>query len=70
VRLADHFCTLSRQRVERLFQAIFHNPDKDTYRLAREVLEGKHVWLESGILDLRRKRDAVAPHIPEPVRTK
>jgi hypothetical protein len=64
--LANHFCLLSRQRVDRLFQAIFHNRDKETYDLAREVLEGKHRWLESGILDLRRPTEP--RDIPEPLR--
>jgi hypothetical protein len=67
VQLAGHFCLLSRQRVERIFQTIFHNTDRETSRLARDVLEGKHSWLESGILDLRRKTDGVPDRIPEPV---
>ena len=69
VQLADHFCMLSRQRVERWFQTVFHNSDKDTYRLAREVLDGKHLWLESGIMDLRSRIEAVPHPVPEPVRT-
>ena len=68
VLLADHFCRLSRQRVEQLFERIFHNNDQDTSELARQVLEGKHEWLESGIVDLRKKENQVPRVVPEPVR--
>jgi alkylation response protein AidB-like acyl-CoA dehydrogenase len=68
VRLAGHFCRLSRQRVEELFRTIFHNNDNDTYKLAGEVLEGKHTWLESGIVDTASgKGDQVPGIVPEPV---
>ncbi len=69
VRLADHYCRLSRRRIEGLFQTIFHNNDKDTYALAAQVLEGKHRWLESGIVDPRTTRvEGVPMAAPEPVR--
>ena len=67
VRLADHFCVLSRRRIEGIFRTIFHNTDRATYSLAQEVLQGKHTWLESGILDLRQKMEAVPGMVPEPV---
>ncbi len=67
VQLAHHFCLLSRQRVKSYFRAIFHNTDRDTYRLAREVLEGKYCWLESGILDSRQKAETLSP-VLEPSR--
>ena len=68
VRLADHFCRLSRRRVEGLFKTIFHNSDSNTYELAREVLEGKHAWLESGIIDQPGKNSKAPAVVPEPVR--
>lgn len=69
VQLADHFCALSRRRVDRIFETVFHNTDRITYRVAKDVLEGKHGWLESGILDPRRETDTIRGKIPEPVRS-
>jgi len=66
-RLADHFCVLSRKRIEGLFRTVFHNTDRATYRLAQDVLQGKHAWMESGILDLRRKTETGADAVAEPV---
>jgi alkylation response protein AidB-like acyl-CoA dehydrogenase len=50
-RLADLFCRHARRRVRRLFAEVFRNSDAMTYRVAQEVLQGKHVWLEKGIID-------------------
>jgi alkylation response protein AidB-like acyl-CoA dehydrogenase len=68
-KLAGHFCALARKRVDRLFHGIFHNTDRETYALARDVLEGKHGWLESGILDLRGKTQRTPGTVPVPVRS-
>jgi alkylation response protein AidB-like acyl-CoA dehydrogenase len=46
VHLADHFCRLARGRIRASFRAVFHNEDIPTYRLARQVLDGDHAWLE------------------------
>jgi hypothetical protein len=48
--LADVFCRLARQRIEERFDALFGPNDDATYKLAREVLEGRHAWLEQGIV--------------------
>lgn len=74
VQLADHFCRLSRRRVAAGFDAVFHNEDDQTYRIARQVLEGKHLWMEAGIVGLRHALQEVghtAPPSPtrEPVHT-
>jgi alkylation response protein AidB-like acyl-CoA dehydrogenase len=58
VHLADVFSRHSRRRVRHLFQHVFRNDDLATYRLAREVLDGKHVWLEEGIAGWRGDRSA------------
>lgn len=52
VRLADHFCRLARRRVANTFHAIFHNEDHLSYAVAQQVLERKHLWMESGIVGL------------------
>jgi alkylation response protein AidB-like acyl-CoA dehydrogenase len=54
VRLADHFCRLSRRRVKSIFRTMFRNDDDLTRRIARGVLAGEHTWLESGIVGPRR----------------
>ncbi len=53
--LADHFCRLARARVRASFRSVFRNQDTAGYRLALQVLEGKHLWLES-VADLKRTR--------------
>jgi hypothetical protein len=50
VELADSFCRTARRRIENLFRALRANDDVRNYRLARRVLDGEHVWLESGLV--------------------
>jgi len=66
-RLADHFCRLSRHRVQGLFRTIFRNNDKDSCEIARQVLEGKHTWLESGIVQEQGKEHEVSKSVAEQV---
>ena len=49
--LADTFCQQSRLRIQRLLDALWDNTDDADYRLAGRVLDGRHVWLEAGVLD-------------------
>lgn len=49
--LADAFCAQARLRVEALFEALWTNTDDGDTRLARQVLDDRYLWLESGILD-------------------
>ncbi len=46
VELADAFCRLSRRRVEALFGALYGPEDRAMYRVAQQVLDGRHAWLE------------------------
>ncbi|GAA4287286.1 acyl-CoA dehydrogenase family protein [Georgenia daeguensis] len=52
VRLADAACRRSRLTVERLFDALWTNTDAADEVLAKEVLDGEHLWAEAGIIDL------------------
>jgi hypothetical protein len=58
-RLADLFCRISRRRVQRLFDELWDNDDVQRYRAGVDVLDGRHLWLEKGILGLEA---AEAPH--------
>ncbi len=47
--LADVFCRGARGRIAQTFRAFYGPSDVAHYRLAQQVLEGKHAWLEAGI---------------------
>jgi alkylation response protein AidB-like acyl-CoA dehydrogenase len=49
--LADLFCQQARSRADDLFAELFSNEDDANYKLAQDVLKGKHEWLEEGIVD-------------------
>jgi hypothetical protein len=51
--LVDYFCRSARLRIERSFAGLRHNADRQGYRLAQEVLAGKHNWLEEGTVGRR-----------------
>jgi alkylation response protein AidB-like acyl-CoA dehydrogenase len=53
-KLADLFCRIARRRVRTLFDALWDNDDVPLYRAGVEVLDGRHEWLERGILNLDR----------------
>jgi alkylation response protein AidB-like acyl-CoA dehydrogenase len=52
IELADLFCWQARRRITEKFQVLWRNEDRRTYRVAQEVLQGKHRWLEGGIVEL------------------
>jgi len=56
--LADSFCSDSRRRVRRLLQDLWSNEDARKNQLAASVMQGEHVWLEKGRLDLGFGPDA------------
>ena len=49
-QLADYFCRASRLRIEERFRGVRRNADRQGYRLAQQVLAGKHPELEKGIV--------------------
>jgi hypothetical protein len=48
LELVDYFCRSARFRIERNFAGLRHNADRQGYRLAQDVLGGKHDGLEEG----------------------
>ena len=49
--LASVFCSMSRAKVEALFEDIRKNADPEVYAAARDVLDGRYSWLEQGIIE-------------------
>jgi alkylation response protein AidB-like acyl-CoA dehydrogenase len=50
VDLADLFCRLARRRITLAFQRLSSNEDRPSSQVAQEVLDGRMVWLEEGIV--------------------
>jgi hypothetical protein len=49
-RMADLFCRHSRRRVKQLFRDVWGPDDAVTYRVAQEVLQGRHAWMDPELL--------------------
>jgi hypothetical protein len=49
IELADLFCTDAARRVHATFRQVFDNDDVKTYGVAKDVLSGKHTWMEKGM---------------------
>jgi hypothetical protein len=49
--LADAFCGQARLRAKQLFHDLWTNADVTNHRLAEDVLDGRHGWLEAGVSD-------------------
>jgi alkylation response protein AidB-like acyl-CoA dehydrogenase len=49
--LADLFCQQSRRRVDTLVHALWHNDDEENYDAARQILDGRYLWVEEGVID-------------------
>lgn len=52
IQLADYFCKIARQRIERNFNDLSVNEDRYANELAKEVLNDKFLWLEEGVVPL------------------
>ena len=59
--IADLFCRGSRRTIKRLFYDLWHNDDVLKYKVAQRVLEGEHLWLEEGILQMAGPAKALKP---------
>ncbi|MEM6454466.1 MAG: acyl-CoA dehydrogenase family protein [Acidobacteriota bacterium] len=45
--LCELFCRGARRKVKRLFVDLWRNDDNRKYRLGKDVVDGKHLWLEA-----------------------
>ncbi|MFE6156936.1 acyl-CoA dehydrogenase family protein [Streptomyces sp. NPDC057889] len=50
-QLADVFCAQAQDRVEQLLARVTVNTDESDRALARDLLSGRHAWLEEGVVD-------------------
>jgi hypothetical protein len=50
--LADLFCRSARRKVRRLFHDLWSNDDVAKYKTALHVLDGRHLFVEAGIIGL------------------
>jgi alkylation response protein AidB-like acyl-CoA dehydrogenase len=66
-QIVDLFCRNSRRRVRRLFKELWSNDDTFKYRVSREVLDGEHEWLETGILPGDQVDLLARPAAEEPI---
>lgn len=69
VAIADLFCENATRRIKASFKALWDNVDAQKYRLGVAVLDGKHAFLERGIVHQQAARVEVveAPAAREPV---
>ncbi len=67
LKVADLFCRNARRRVQAAFKALWSNADVQKYRVAREILDSRHVWLEEGIVGTEHlsARETVRAKEPE-----
>jgi alkylation response protein AidB-like acyl-CoA dehydrogenase len=64
--LADLFCRQARVRVEELFGRLWTNTDELDVRAVADVLAGRHLWLEEGIVDPSTDGPWIADATPGP----
>jgi hypothetical protein len=52
---------MARRRVRQLFGELWSNEDVRKYKVAMRVLDGRHAWMESGILPLGARARRLRP---------
>lgn len=53
--LANHFCTLAKNRIEKNFYSLENNHDRESNKIGENVLRGDYKWLEEGIVWIGNK---------------
>lgn len=66
IELADLFCRGSKRKVKRLLQDLWSNEDALKYRVAMNVLKGKHLFLEEVLKGMEKQVDAVVEQMTAP----
>ncbi|MEL7061040.1 MAG: acyl-CoA dehydrogenase family protein [Acidobacteriota bacterium] len=55
LELTDLFCRQARRKIKRLFAELWSNDDSRKYRVASNVLKGRHLWMEELLEGLEQK---------------
>lgn len=63
--LADLFCQNSRRKVLNLFEDLWHNSDKQKYKIAQAFEKDEYLWLEDGNLPLGPDLQDMHPFTPK-----
>lgn len=64
MEMADIFCKRAKKRVKALFKDVWNKDDKDVSRLARDICERKHLWLEEGIIPMTElQKERIRPEL-------
>jgi hypothetical protein len=61
IELADVFARSARRKVDQLFRALASNDDAAIYDVARDVLDDRYAWLETGIIAAETEAPAASP---------
>ena len=67
--LAEAFCREAADRIRANFAALFGPHDTTLYRVASDVLKGRHAWLEQGTVSLDALQGAAGADAHEHART-
>lgn len=60
MELADLFCREARQRIKTNFSRFYGKNDGVIYKVAQRVLDGRHEWLEQGIVGIMEEKPVAA----------
>lgn len=67
--LADLFCHQARVRCEELFGRLWTNTDALDVKVTEQVMAGRHLWLEEGVIDPSTPGAWIAAAEPGPAKT-
>lgn len=52
MELALLYCKNARYKIKNLFEELWHNSDREKYKLARKIEKDEFLWLEEGSIEL------------------
>lgn len=59
--LADLFARNARRKVSRLFHEMWSNDDELKHKIGKQILEGRHAWLEAGTMGVPYTEEQLRP---------
>ncbi len=61
IELADFFARQTRRKIDGLFRQLWGNDDALATRVGQELLDGKHTWIERGVVALPYTAEDMRP---------